>query len=78
VPALIAAMASRRIAGAGLDVFDIEPLPLEHPLRRLPNTVLTPHIGNVSRDSYTVHYEQLAENVLAWLDGSPIRRMPGR
>jgi phosphoglycerate dehydrogenase-like enzyme len=77
-PALIDALASRRIAGAGLDVFDIEPLPLEHPLRRLPNTVLTPHIGNVSRDSYTVHYEQLAENVLAWLDGSPIRRMPGR
>jgi phosphoglycerate dehydrogenase-like enzyme len=74
--ALVDALENRRIAGAGLDVFDVEPLPRDHPFCRLPNTVLTPHIGNVSRDAYAVHYEQLAENVTAWLDGNPIRRIP--
>jgi len=73
--ALIEVLEERRIAGAGLDVFDAEPLPLDHPLRRLPNTVLTPHIGYVSRESYAVVYPQLLEDVEAWLDGAPIRRM---
>jgi phosphoglycerate dehydrogenase-like enzyme len=73
--ALIDALERRRIAGAGLDVFDVEPLPADHPLCRMPNTVLTPHIGNVSRESYTVHYQQLVEDIEAWLDGTPIRRM---
>jgi phosphoglycerate dehydrogenase-like enzyme len=72
-PALIDALERGTIAGAGLDVFDTEPLPPDHPLRRLPNTVLTPHIGNVSREAYTVHYRQLTEDIEAWLDGSPIR-----
>ena len=71
--ALIDALEGRRIAGAGLDVFQVEPLPLDHPLRRLPNTVLTPHIGYVSRESYVVYYTQMREDVEAWLDGSPIR-----
>ena len=69
--ALIDVLERRRIAGAGLDVFDIEPLPLDHPLRRLPNTILTPHIGYVSRESYAIYYKQLAENIEAWLDGAP-------
>ena len=73
--ALIDVLQQRRIAGAGLDVFDVEPLPLDHPLRRLPNTVLTPHIGYVSRESYAVFYGQMLEDVEAWLDGVPIRRI---
>jgi len=72
-PALIAALERRAIAGAGLDVFDVEPLPADHPLLRVPNTVLTPHIGNVSREAYALHYRQLTEDIEAWLDGTPIR-----
>jgi phosphoglycerate dehydrogenase-like enzyme len=74
-PALIDALERRSIAGAGLDVYDVEPLPLDHPLRRLPNTVLTPHIGYMTRESYAVYYEQMLEDVEAWLDGVPIRRI---
>jgi phosphoglycerate dehydrogenase-like enzyme len=73
--ALIDALQEKRIAGAGLDVFDVEPLPADHPLRRLPNTVLTPHIGYVSKASYAVFYGQMLEDVEAWLAGAPIRRI---
>jgi len=73
--ALIDALERRSIAGAGLDVYDVEPLPLDHPLRRLPNTVLTPHVGYMSRESYAVFYPQMLEDVEAWLDGAPIRRI---
>jgi phosphoglycerate dehydrogenase-like enzyme len=73
--ALIDTLRAQRIAGAGLDVFDVEPLPLHHPLRTLPNTVLTPHIGYISKASYTVFYGQMLEDVEAWLDGAPIRRI---
>jgi phosphoglycerate dehydrogenase-like enzyme len=73
--ALIDVLQNRRIAGAGLDVFDIEPLPLDHPLRRLPNTVLTPHIGYVTRDGFTNYFKQLVESIEAWLDGKPVRRI---
>jgi phosphoglycerate dehydrogenase-like enzyme len=73
--AMVDALERRAIGGAGLDVYDVEPLPLDHPLRRLPNTVLTPHVGYMSRESYTVFYAQMLEDIEAWLDGAPIRRI---
>jgi phosphoglycerate dehydrogenase-like enzyme len=73
--ALIAALEQKTIAGAGLDVFDVEPLPLDHPLRRLPSTVLTPHIGYASRESYALYYRQMVEDIEAWLDGAPMRQI---
>jgi phosphoglycerate dehydrogenase-like enzyme len=71
--ALVDALRARRIAGAGLDVYDVEPLPAEHPLRALPNTLLLPHIGYVTDDVYAHWYGQVVEDVLAWSDGAPIR-----
>jgi phosphoglycerate dehydrogenase-like enzyme len=72
-PALVSALGQRRIAGAGLDTFDIEPLPLNHPLRGLDNTVLTPHLGYVSQEGYKVYYTQMVENIKAWLAGDLVR-----
>ncbi len=71
--ALLEALRSGRIAGAGLDVYDIEPLPADHPMRSAPRTVLTPHLGYVSDTSFNAFYGQTAENIAAWLDGKPIR-----
>ena len=71
--ALVEALRSERIAGAGLDVFDIEPLPRDHPLRTLPNTVLTPHMGYVTIETYRVFYGDAVENIRAFLEGSPVR-----
>lgn len=73
--ALIDALERGAIAGAGLDVFDIEPLPADHPLRRMPNTVITPHVGGFVEENYELWYEGAVEDILAWLDGSPIRIM---
>lgn len=70
---LMAALESGRIAGAGLDVYDTEPLPKDHRLRLLPNVTLSPHLGYVTREMLGAFYSDTAESVLAWLDGEPIR-----
>lgn len=71
--ALMDALASRRIAGAGLDVFDEEPLPRDHPIRRIDNAILTPHLGYVTEETYRVFYEDTVENILAFAAGRPHR-----
>ena len=77
--ALIAALRERRIAGAGLDVFDREPLPSDHPLRRLDNIVATPHLGYVTLEGYRVYYGQAVEDIQAWIAGNPVRVLrPGK
>ncbi|ETX07336.1 D-2-hydroxyacid dehydrogenase family protein [Candidatus Entotheonella palauensis] len=72
-PALIQALEDGTIAGAGLDVFDVEPLPLDHPFRRLDNLVITPHIGYVTDETYRVFYGDALEDIHAFLKGEPIR-----
>ena len=71
--ALLAALRSRRIAGAGLDVYDEEPLPADHPLRLLDNVVLTPHLGYVTVENYRVAYADAVENIRSFLAGTPLR-----
>jgi phosphoglycerate dehydrogenase-like enzyme len=71
--ALVAALRARRIAGAGLDVYDTEPLPVDHPLRSLPNTLLLPHIGYVTTDNYRAWYGEVVDDIVAWTDGAPVR-----
>jgi phosphoglycerate dehydrogenase-like enzyme len=71
--ALVAALEARKIAGAALDVYDQEPLPKDHPLRKLDNVVITPHLGYVTIENYREIYSQALEDVRAWLAGKPIR-----
>jgi len=71
--ALVAALRARRIAGAGLDVYDVEPLPVAHPLRGLDNVLLTPHLGYVTEDTYRMFYAETVESVAAFLRGAPVR-----
>lgn len=71
--ALIGALERRAIAGAALDVFDVEPLPADHPFRRLDNTVVSPHLGYVTAENYRGFYGGAVENIRAWLAGAPIR-----
>jgi phosphoglycerate dehydrogenase-like enzyme len=71
--ALLAALARGHLGGVGLDVFDEEPLPTAHPLRTAPRTLLTPHLGYVTRDVYATFFRGVVEDVTAHLDGAPIR-----
>jgi phosphoglycerate dehydrogenase-like enzyme len=71
--ALLEALKNRQIAGAGLDVFDVEPLPTDHPFRKLDNVVLTPHLGYVSQQNYERYYPDIVENIRGFLDGRPVR-----
>lgn len=72
-PALVAALAEERIAGAGIDVFDIEPLPSGHPLLAAPNTFLTPHLGYVTQQNYRAYYEGCVEAIEGFNAGAPVR-----
>ncbi|THH33554.1 hypothetical protein EUX98_g657 [Antrodiella citrinella] len=71
--ALVEVLQKKKIAAAGLDVFDLEPLPLDHPLRGLDNVTLSPHMGYVSDDNYKVFWAHTVENIVAFLDGSAKR-----
>jgi phosphoglycerate dehydrogenase-like enzyme len=75
--ALVSALTSGSIAGAGLDVYDTEPLPVGHPLLGAPNTVLLPHLGYVTEGAYRSMFEQVVEDIAAWRAGSPVRVLAG-
>ncbi len=71
--ALVAALRGGTIAGAGLDTFDVEPLPADHPFRQLSNIVITPHLGYVTEETYRIFYGHALEDIQAFLRGAPIR-----
>ncbi|MGI3901003.1 MAG: D-2-hydroxyacid dehydrogenase family protein [Janthinobacterium lividum] len=75
--ALIDAIRTGRLAGAGLDVFDTEPLPPAHPFRTMPSVLATPHIGYVSRATYEAAFPQIVEDIAAWMRGTPLRVLEG-
>ena len=70
---LVEALKDEEIAGAGLDVFNKEPLAQDHKLRFLPNALLLPHIGYVTAENYTIFYQQMIENLESCLNNKPIR-----
>ncbi|MBR0714884.1 D-2-hydroxyacid dehydrogenase family protein [Bradyrhizobium liaoningense] len=73
--ALLEALRARKIAGAGIDVFSVEPLPTDHPFRKLDNLVLTPHLGYATEDGLRTHYGQMVDTIDAWFKGEPPRRL---
>ena len=70
------ALLGNRIAGAAIDVYNEEPLPLDHPFRKLDNIVITPHLGYVTAENYKRFYGHMVEDIRAWLDGKPVRVIP--
>src|SRR3984885_4220955 len=73
--ALLEVLQQRKIAGAAVDVFSVEPLPVDHPFRKLDNIVLTPHLGYVTAESFRNHYSQMVEGIDAWFKGEVLRRL---
>ena len=74
--ALLDALVQKKIAGAGIDVFSVEPLPVDHPFRKLDNLVLTPHLGYATQDGLRIHYGQMVEAIDAWTRGNePPKRL---
>jgi phosphoglycerate dehydrogenase-like enzyme len=73
--ALLHALHAGHLGGVGLDVFDEEPLPADHPLRSAPRTLLTPHLGYVTEGVYRNFYEGVVEDIVAFLDGAPVREL---
>jgi phosphoglycerate dehydrogenase-like enzyme len=73
--ALLETLRQKKIAGAAIDVFSVEPLPVDHPFRKLDNLVLTPHLGYVTEESFRNHYRQMVEGIDAWFNGEPARKL---
>src|ERR1700735_1986242 len=73
--ALLETLQQKKIAGAAIDVFSVEPLPTDHPFRKLDNMVLTPHLGYATQESLRAHYTQMVEGIDAWIKGEPVRRL---
>ncbi len=73
--ALSETLSERKIAGAAVDVFSVEPLPVDHPFRKLDNIVLTPHLGYVTEEGFRSHYSQMVEGIDAWFKGETLRRL---
>ena len=71
--AMIAALESGQLGGLGLDVYDMEPLPMDHPLRRFDNAILMSHRGYATVEVMTERYQQAMENILNYLDGKPLQ-----
>jgi len=73
--ALLQTLQQNKIAGAAVDVFSVEPLPVDHPFRKLDNMVVTPHLGYVTEETFRAHYGQMVEGIDAWFNGDPVRRL---
>jgi D-3-phosphoglycerate dehydrogenase len=73
--ALLDALQKKKIAGAGIDVFSVEPLPVDHPFRKLDNMVITPHLGYATEENFRGHYTQMVDGIDAWFKGEPLRRL---